>query len=44
MWAVAGLTTFLVFPLAFATDHLIHLHQTYGTQAASSSKKEKMFI
>jgi len=39
MWAVAGLSAFLVFPLAFGTEHLIHLPRSYGTQAASSSKK-----
>lgn len=38
MWAVAGLSAFLVFPLAFATEHLIHLPQSYRTQASSSSK------
>lgn len=39
MWAVAGLRAFLVFPLAFATDQLIHLAWSYGTQAVSSAKK-----
>lgn len=40
MWAVAGLSAFLVFSLSFASEHLIHLPWPYGTQAASSSKRK----
>lgn len=39
MWAVSYLRAFSVFPLAFATDHLINLAWSYGTQAVSSAKK-----
>lgn len=40
MWAVAGLSAFLVFPLAFDIERLIHLPWSYETQATSSSKKK----